>query len=287
MARDGRRELLTHGRAQSSFLPSERHQPLQHESGVGAQILSDLGLSTIHLLTNHPRKVVGLEGFGIQITRQIPFTVGVPSNSAPSRSRPARSTYNSRFMLRLVTAFVACSFLIPAQDLSLDHLFTRPFIWGTWPSHIGWAKHAHMLGFLWNAKGETFKDLYVYNAETKKLTRLTDLEGLKDPINETEAERDEHRKEYLPPPAGLTSFDLSEDGTKAIFSYRGDLFLVPTSGGPILRLTKTKAPEVNPRFSPDGARVAFTQSGQIYVLNLGGGTLEQRTDVHAPASLTA
>ncbi len=75
--RDGRRELVTHGRAQSSFLPSERHQPIQHESGVGAQILSDLGLSTIHLLTNHPRKVVGLEGFGIQIIKQIPFSTSV------------------------------------------------------------------------------------------------------------------------------------------------------------------------------------------------------------------
>jgi 3,4-dihydroxy 2-butanone 4-phosphate synthase/GTP cyclohydrolase II len=71
--RDGRRELVTHGRGQSPFPTSERHQPLQLESGVGAQILSDLGLSTIHLLTNHPRKVVGLEGFGIQITHQIPF----------------------------------------------------------------------------------------------------------------------------------------------------------------------------------------------------------------------
>ncbi len=70
---DGRREILGHARSQSSFTPSEGHQPLQHEIGLGAQILSSLGLSTIHLLTNHPRKVVGLEGFGIQITRQIPF----------------------------------------------------------------------------------------------------------------------------------------------------------------------------------------------------------------------
>lgn len=69
----GQRTLLTHGRDQSSFVPTEHSQPLQHESGVGAQILSDLGLSTIRLLTNHPRRVVGLEGFGIQITSQIPF----------------------------------------------------------------------------------------------------------------------------------------------------------------------------------------------------------------------
>jgi 3,4-dihydroxy 2-butanone 4-phosphate synthase / GTP cyclohydrolase II len=82
--RDGRHELVTHGRAQSSFQPSERHQPIQHESGVGAQILSDLGLSTIHLLTNHPRKVVGLEGFGIQITQQIPFPSQIRAELSPT-----------------------------------------------------------------------------------------------------------------------------------------------------------------------------------------------------------
>ena len=70
---DAQLELVTHGRTQSSFVPSERYPPLQYDTGVGAQILADLGLSTIHLLTNHPRKVVGLEGFGIQITGQVPF----------------------------------------------------------------------------------------------------------------------------------------------------------------------------------------------------------------------
>ncbi|MGA8028448.1 MAG: prolyl oligopeptidase family serine peptidase [Bryobacteraceae bacterium] len=190
-------------------------------------------------------------------------------------------------MLRLTSIFLASTILLCAQDWSIDHLYTRPFIWGTWPSQIAWAKHAHVLGFLWNAKGETFKDLYVYDADANKLTRLTDLESLKDPINETEAEKDEHRKNYVVPPAGLTSFDISQDGAKAVFSYHGDLFLVATGGGPILRLTKTKAPEVNPQFSPDASKVAYTQAGQIYVLSLGGGTLEQRTDVHPPAALTS
>jgi 3,4-dihydroxy 2-butanone 4-phosphate synthase / GTP cyclohydrolase II len=45
----------------------------QHESGIGAQILADLGLSTIRLLTNHPRKVVGLDAYGIEIIDQIPI----------------------------------------------------------------------------------------------------------------------------------------------------------------------------------------------------------------------
>ena len=71
--RDGNKQLMTHGRSAPEFVSSERHQPLQHEAGIGAQILSDLGLTSIRLLTNHPRKVVGLEGFNIQITDQIPF----------------------------------------------------------------------------------------------------------------------------------------------------------------------------------------------------------------------
>src|SRR5262245_17362849 len=47
--------------------------PMQYEHGIGAQILSDLGLHTIRLLTNHPRKIVALEGFGIEIVDQIPI----------------------------------------------------------------------------------------------------------------------------------------------------------------------------------------------------------------------
>jgi len=45
------------------------------EYGLGAQILCDLGLKTIRLLTNNPRKIVGLEGYGLKITQQLPIRV--------------------------------------------------------------------------------------------------------------------------------------------------------------------------------------------------------------------
>jgi len=45
------------------------------EYGLGAQILCDLGLKTIRLLTNNPKKVVGLKGYGLKIVEQVPIKV--------------------------------------------------------------------------------------------------------------------------------------------------------------------------------------------------------------------
>jgi 3,4-dihydroxy 2-butanone 4-phosphate synthase/GTP cyclohydrolase II len=55
-------------------LPSlpESERRTQREIGIGAQILSDLNLRRIRLLTNHPRRVAALEGFGIEIVEQVP-----------------------------------------------------------------------------------------------------------------------------------------------------------------------------------------------------------------------
>jgi 3,4-dihydroxy 2-butanone 4-phosphate synthase/GTP cyclohydrolase II len=45
------------------------------EYGLGAQILVDLGLKTIRLLTNNPKKVVGLKGYGLKMTEQVPIKI--------------------------------------------------------------------------------------------------------------------------------------------------------------------------------------------------------------------
>jgi len=68
----GERMALTfhRGRRLPSLLDNERQT--QREIGIGAQILSDLNLRRIRLLTNRPKKVAALEGFGIEIVDQVP-----------------------------------------------------------------------------------------------------------------------------------------------------------------------------------------------------------------------
>jgi 3,4-dihydroxy 2-butanone 4-phosphate synthase/GTP cyclohydrolase II len=67
----GERSALTfhRGRKLPALLDNERQT--QREIGIGAQILSDLNLRRIRLLTNRPKKVAALEGFGIEIVDQV------------------------------------------------------------------------------------------------------------------------------------------------------------------------------------------------------------------------
>ncbi len=49
--------------------------------GTGAQILADLGLKRIRLLTNNPRKIVGLEGYGLEVVKRVSLQTGVTENN--------------------------------------------------------------------------------------------------------------------------------------------------------------------------------------------------------------
>jgi 3,4-dihydroxy 2-butanone 4-phosphate synthase/GTP cyclohydrolase II len=57
------------------------HKPDLRDYGLGAGILKELGLSSIRILTNNPRKIVGLEGYGLTISERVPLiTVERPEN---------------------------------------------------------------------------------------------------------------------------------------------------------------------------------------------------------------
>jgi len=81
----GERGALTfhRGRKLPALLDNERQT--QREIGIGAQILSDLNLRRIRLLTNRPKRVAALEGFGIEIVDQVPVELSA-TQTAVTRS---------------------------------------------------------------------------------------------------------------------------------------------------------------------------------------------------------
>ncbi len=58
-------------------------QPDMRDYGIGNQILADLGLSTIRILTNNPKKITGIEGFGLTVVEQVP----IETNPTPENMR--------------------------------------------------------------------------------------------------------------------------------------------------------------------------------------------------------
>jgi 3,4-dihydroxy 2-butanone 4-phosphate synthase/GTP cyclohydrolase II len=82
-------------------VPGHADQTRLREFGVGAQILKDLGLSRLKLLTNNPKKIVGLESYALEVVEQIPLSESqvhaAPARAARSpRRRPQGARQNSR-----------------------------------------------------------------------------------------------------------------------------------------------------------------------------------------------
>jgi 3,4-dihydroxy 2-butanone 4-phosphate synthase/GTP cyclohydrolase II len=61
-------------------------KPDLRDYGVGAQILCDLGLTSVRIITNNPRKIVGLEGYGLRVTGRVTMP-------------PACNSHNLKYLL--------------------------------------------------------------------------------------------------------------------------------------------------------------------------------------------
>jgi 3,4-dihydroxy 2-butanone 4-phosphate synthase / GTP cyclohydrolase II len=93
---DGADTLEFH-REENGLAALERQRRIQREVGIGAQILLDLNLRRIRLLTNHPRRVAALDGYGIEIVEHTPISDrGVHPFDSEEGERFAEASYLSR-----------------------------------------------------------------------------------------------------------------------------------------------------------------------------------------------
>ena len=92
-AAEGQMPRLRYHRREHLDSDLDRQRMVQRESGIGVQILLDLGLSTVRVLTNHPRKVVALDGYGLTIAAQVPIPIGSSATAAGSGRAPRKPTH--------------------------------------------------------------------------------------------------------------------------------------------------------------------------------------------------
>jgi 3,4-dihydroxy 2-butanone 4-phosphate synthase/GTP cyclohydrolase II len=85
--------VCTHAEPEES-LPGKKDQTRLREFGVGAQILKDLGLVRLRLLTNNPKKIVGLESYDLEVVEQIPLAERPPSLQAVANRSSGRTRRN-------------------------------------------------------------------------------------------------------------------------------------------------------------------------------------------------
>ena len=82
---------LNGARSLSSLLCARAHARARARDGVGAQILADLGVESLRLITNSPRKCAALASFGLDVVERVPSLTGVtPSNVADLRAKRAK-----------------------------------------------------------------------------------------------------------------------------------------------------------------------------------------------------
>ena len=82
-------------------------------------------------------------------------------------------------------------------------------------------------------------------------------------------------------PKWIRSNSISPDGTKIAFSYKGDIFVVPATGGRALQITTNSAYDSNPKWTADGKNIVFTsyreKSRDIFITSCEGGTPKRLT----------
>lgn len=92
----GSNKLRFHGEEDDLAIPEYRRRA-QREVGIGAQILLDLGLRRIRLLTDHPRRIAALEGYGIEIVEHCAISsVGIPTFAPSEEDALVEANYASR-----------------------------------------------------------------------------------------------------------------------------------------------------------------------------------------------
>jgi dipeptidyl-peptidase-4 len=154
------------------------------------------------------------------------------------------------------------------KKLTIERLYSDPRLPGIPPKNVVFSQDGSKIFFLWNEKGIMTYDLWCYDissGKSEKLLAAVDISFPKRKIGKEEAELRERMRTIG---SGITSFSLSPDGSLILFPYQGDIYLFEIEKRKLKRLCRTRAWEVDPKFSPDGKYISFIRENDIWAMEL-------------------
>jgi dipeptidyl-peptidase-4 len=154
----------------------------------------------------------------------------------------------------------------PSATLTVERVAALPSLIGTAPTSIGWSPDGTRVGFLWNAEGWPFRDLYLVAADGTGLTRITDLRSTDSaPVPPDEDVSTDALAARAAARARGGIAEVTWDGPDSlVFVHRGQAFRVAGAAGSTPDALPLGDGVSDVAVSPDRMRLAFLRDGDLW-----------------------
>jgi len=170
-------------------------------------------------------------------------------------------------MKKLILFFAVVFSLQAAEPINLPFIFQRPLSYGTVPISAKWSPDDAKLAFLWNEKGERFRDVYVKDVEASGIQRITSF----------------GKSNSLTPTDQIQNLVWSPDGKSLAFEFQNDIFQsgIRRDDKPAIWIPSASRPV----FSPNGKYIVYEKNSDFWIQEITSGKLTNMTGA-SPAENT-
>ncbi|MGA7415261.1 MAG: prolyl oligopeptidase family serine peptidase [Bryobacteraceae bacterium] len=157
----------------------------------------------------------------------------------------------------------------PAKKLTIERLYSLPWLIGTKPQDPQWSPDSRQLAFLWNDEGTNFYDVWITGVTTPKPVPITSMPR---PDSPTDPGTDIAKLEQVARAEtdhGVSSVIWAPDGKRLIFNFHGLLYWV-LPGHPPERLVDSTEKQQQAACPLQSNRIGYISGGDLWVANLDG-----------------